>query len=58
MQYISEHAILSNLHATKDQDRLNHVTRWNMYDSSITHLHKLAVRVLSQVVNTSFAERC
>jgi hypothetical protein len=31
---------------------------WNMYGSPAKNLHKLAVKVLSQVVNTSFAERC
>jgi hypothetical protein len=57
-KYISEHGVFANLHATKDQDRLNPIEWWNMYGSSTTHLHKLAVRVLSQVVNTSSAERC
>ena len=31
---------------------------WNMYGSPAKNLHKLAVKVLSQVVNTSSAERC
>jgi len=57
-KYINEHGVFTNLHATKDRDRLNPIERWNMYSSSTTHLHKLVVRVLSQVVNTSFAERC
>jgi hypothetical protein len=57
-KYISEHGVFANLHATKDRDRLNPIEWWNMYGSSTTHLHKLAVRVLSQVVNTSSAERC
>jgi hypothetical protein len=29
-----------------------------MYGSSTTHLHKLAMKVLSRVVNTSYVERC
>jgi hypothetical protein len=57
-KYISEHGVFANLHATKDRDRLNPIEWWNMYGSSTTHLHKLVVRVLSQVVNTSSAERC
>jgi hypothetical protein len=57
-KYISEHGVFGNLHATKDQDRLSSIEWWNMYGSSTTYLHKLAVRVLSQVVNTSSAERC
>jgi hypothetical protein len=46
------------MHATKDRDRLNPIEWWNMYGSSTTYLHKLLMRVLSQVVNTSFPERC
>jgi hypothetical protein len=57
-KYISEHGVFGSLHATQDQDRLSSIEWWNMYGSSTTHLHKLVVRVLSQVVNTSFAERC
>jgi hypothetical protein len=48
----------ANLHAAKDRDRLNSIKWWNTYGSSTTHLHKLAMRVLSEVVNTSFAKRC
>ena len=54
-KYINEHGIFGNLHATNDQDRLSSTEWWNMYGSSTTYLHKLVVRVLSQVVNTSFA---
>jgi hypothetical protein len=57
-KYISEHGVFANLHATEDQDRLNTIKWWNVYGSSTTYLHKLAKRVLSHVVNTSFAERC
>jgi hypothetical protein len=46
-KYIIEHGVFANLHATKDRDTLNHSKWWNMYGSSTTHLHKLAVRVLS-----------
>jgi hypothetical protein len=49
-KYISEHGIFGNLHATKDRNTLGSIKWWNMYGSSTTHLHKLAVKVLSQVV--------
>jgi hypothetical protein len=57
-KYISEHGVFSDLHANKDCDRLSPIEWWNMYGSSTTHLRKLVVRVLSQVVNTSSTERC
>ena len=46
------------MHTTKDRDRLSPIEWWKMYCSSTTYLHKLAVRVLSQVVNSSSVERC
>jgi hypothetical protein len=57
-KFISEDGVFGNLHATKDQDRLSSIKWWNMCGSSTTYLHKLAVKVLSQVVNTPSAERC
>jgi hypothetical protein len=64
-KYVNEHGVFANLHATKDQDMLNPIewcimySSWCiMYSSSTTHLHNLAMRVLSQVVSTSFAESC
>ena len=57
-QYISEHGVFGTLHATKDQERLDPIRWWNMYGSGATYLHKLAARVLLQVVNSSSAERC
>lgn len=57
-KYLSQHGGFANFHATKDRDSLNLIKWWNMYGSLTTHLHKLAVRVLSQVINTSFAKRC
>ena len=57
-QYISEHGVFGTLHATKDRERLDPISWWNMCGSSATYLHKLAVRVLSQVVNSSSTERC
>jgi hypothetical protein len=57
-KYISEHGVFGNLHATKDRVRMDSIEWWNMYGSSAKILHKLAVKVLSQVVNTSPVERC
>jgi hypothetical protein len=57
-KYISEHGVFDNLHATKDRDRLGAIEGWNMYGSSAKTLHKLAMKVLSQVINTSSAKRC
>jgi hypothetical protein len=57
-KYISEHGVFGNLHANKDRDRLGVIEWWNMYGSLAKNLHKLAVNVLSQIVNTSSAERC
>jgi hypothetical protein len=57
-KYISEHGVFGNLHATKDRDKLGAIEWWNMYGSPAKNWHKLAMKVLSQVVNTSSAERC
>ena len=57
-QYISEDGVFGTLHATKDRERLNPIRWCNRYGSGATYLHKLVVRVLSKVVNSSFAERC
>jgi hypothetical protein len=57
-KYTSEHGVFGNLYATKDRDRFGAIEWWNMYGSPAKNLHKLAVKVLSQVVNTSSAERC
>ena len=57
-KYISQHGVFASLHANKDRDRLNPIEWWNMYGSSCTVLHKWAIKVLSQVVNSSSAERC
>ena len=57
-KYISEHGVFGNLHAIKDRDRLGAIEWWDMYGSPTKNLHKLAMKVLSQVVNTSSAKRC
>jgi hypothetical protein len=57
-KYISEHEVFGNLHATKDRDKLGAIEWCNMYGSPAKNFHKLVVKVLSQVVNTSSVERC
>jgi hypothetical protein len=42
-KYINEHGVFGSLHATKDRDKLGSIEWWNMYGSSTTYLHKLAV---------------
>jgi hypothetical protein len=48
-KYISEHGVFGNLRATKDRDMMGSIEWWNMYGSYANNLHKLAVKVLSQV---------
>ena len=57
-KYLSQHEVFASLHANKDRDRLVPIKWWNMYGFANTHLHKLVVKVLSQMVNSSFTERC
>ena len=57
-QYVSQHGMFGNLHANKDRDVMNPIQWCEMYGSASTVLHKWAIKVLSQVVNSSSAERC
>ena len=57
-KYISQQGPFGGLYAIKDRDRSTPIEWWNMYGSGFSHLHRLAIKVLSQVVNTSSAERC
>lgn len=57
-KYISQQGPFGGLYAIKDRDRSTPIEWWDMYGSVFPRLHKLAVKVLSQVVNTSSAERC
>lgn len=50
-KYLSQHGPFFGLYANKDQDRLKTIEWWNMFGSVCTHLHRLAVKVLSQVIN-------
>jgi hypothetical protein len=45
-------------HALRDRGNLSSLAWWNVYDGGTPQLQHLATRVLSQVVNTSSAERC
>jgi hypothetical protein len=56
--YIIGHGVVGSIHEVKDQYRMNPIEWWNIYSGSTTHLHKLVVRVLSLVVNTSTIESC
>jgi hypothetical protein len=57
-KYLSEVGPFGTLHAIRDRDRAPPIEWWNMYGSTCQRLYRLAVRVLSQVVNSSSAERC
>ena len=57
-KYISRQGPFGGLYANKDRDRLTPIEWWSMYGSGFSRLHRLAVEVLSQVVNSSSAERC
>ena len=57
-KYLNDIGLFGTLHARKDRDRAPPIEWWNMYGSSCPRLHKLATKVLSQVVNSSSAERC
>ena len=57
-KYLSEIGPFGTLHARKDRDRAPPIEWWSMYGSSCPRFHRLATKVLSQVVNSSSAERC
>ena len=46
------------MHAIKDRETFSALEWWNMHGGGTPLLQSLALRVLSQVVNTSSAERC
>jgi hypothetical protein len=47
-----------SMHAIRDRENLSSLEWWNMHGGATPLLQTLALRVLSQVVNTSSAERC
>eukprot|EP00253_Pinus_taeda_P021475 PITA_21475 len=55
--YFSGTGLYGNFHAMDDRDRFDTLTWWETYGGHGL-LPKLAKKVLSQVVNTSSAERC
>jgi len=56
-RYFSNTGLFGTFHAMEDRDRFDALTWWETYgDHGI--FPKLAKKVLSQVVNTSSAERC
>ena len=46
------------MHAIQDREHFSALEWWNMHGGGTPLLQSLALRVLSQVVNTSSAERC
>ena len=47
-----------SMHAIQDRENFSALEWWNMHGGATPLLQSLALRVLSQVVNTSSAERC
>jgi hypothetical protein len=56
--YILSNGAFGTNHAIRDRGNLSSLEWWNMHGGSAPQLQSLATRVLSQVVNTSSAERC
>ena len=56
--YTSSTGPFSSMHAIQDRENFSALEWWNMHGGPTPLLQSLALRVLSQVVNTSSAERC
>jgi hypothetical protein len=56
--YILNNGAFGTNPAIRDQGNLSSLEWWNMHGGTTPQLQSLATWVLSQVVNTSFAERC
>jgi hypothetical protein len=56
--YILSNGAFGTNHAIRDRGNLSSLEWWNMHGGATPQLQSLATRVLSQVVNTSSAERC
>jgi hypothetical protein len=57
-QYMLGQGAFGTNHALRDRGNLSSLAWWNIYCGGTPQLQRLATRVLSQVVNTSSAERC
>jgi hypothetical protein len=57
-QYMLSQGAFGTNHALRDRGNLSSLAWWNVYGGGTPQLQRLATRVLSQVVNTSSAERC
>jgi hypothetical protein len=57
-RYISGNGAFGTNHANRDRGNLSSLECWNMHGSAAPQLQRLETRVLSQMVSTSFAERC
>jgi hypothetical protein len=57
-QYMLGQGAFGTNHALRDRGNLSSLAWWNFYGGGTPQLQCLATRVLSQVVNTSSAERC
>jgi hypothetical protein len=56
-RYILGQGAFGTNHALRDRENLSSLAWWNVYGGGTPQLQRLATRVLSQVVNTSSAER-
>jgi hypothetical protein len=56
--YILSNGAFGTNHAIRDRGNLSSLEWWNMHGGATPQLQRLATQVLSQVVNTSSAERC
>jgi hypothetical protein len=57
-QYMLGQSAFGTNHAVRDRGNLSYLAWWNIYGGGTPQLQRLATQVISQVVNTSFAERC
>ncbi|KAL7174108.1 hypothetical protein ACSBR2_033376 [Camellia fascicularis] len=56
--FVSNKGVFSKPQAVKDRATMTALSGWHMYGGAALELFSLAVKVLSQSVNTSCAERC
>jgi hypothetical protein len=56
--YILSNGAFGTNNAIRDRGNLSSLEWWNMHGGATPQLQRLATQVLSQVVNTSSAERC